>query len=50
MRTSPGADAQARDPTSIFLPTICDPPKQCKQNMDVRCHSNVVEQSTNSSQ
>jgi hypothetical protein len=49
-KTNPGADAQVRDPTSIFLSTICDPPKQRKQNMDVRCHSIVVEQSTNSSQ
>ncbi|WP_233215814.1 hypothetical protein [Rhodopirellula bahusiensis] len=23
-KTNPGADAQVRDPTSIFLPTICD--------------------------
>ncbi|PHQ31409.1 hypothetical protein CEE69_31320 [Rhodopirellula bahusiensis] len=49
-KTNPGADAQDRGPTSIFLPTICDPPKQRKQNVDVRCHSNVVEQTASSSQ
>ncbi|WP_461507704.1 hypothetical protein [Rhodopirellula baltica] len=50
MRTSPGADAQLRVPTSIFLPTIRDQPKDAMQGTNVRSGSNVVEQSTNSSQ
>ncbi|EKK03461.1 hypothetical protein RBSH_01213 [Rhodopirellula baltica SH28] len=50
LKANSGAGAKRRVPTRMFRQAIRDQPKDAMQGIHVRSGSNIVEQSTNSSQ